>query len=134
MPAVAEADGDREAYDGEGDRDNHTKIAGGALRANRRGESPLAKEIPYADAQMHRRRRHTDHVKPKIQRMRQLKLYTGESGIAARQKSFGVNVPENKDERDQSGIALKRVHPIADPWIFRYVVLPFDPNVDAIAA
>jgi hypothetical protein len=66
MPVKTETDQDQNSHQAESESDERTELPSGTLRANCRRQTPLAKEIPYADAQMEGRRENAHYKKRQI--------------------------------------------------------------------
>ena len=133
MPVEAEADEDQHAYETEGEGDDHTELACGVLGFNGGGESPLAEEIPDADAEMERGCEDADGGEEEEIRIGKEVFDFGVGGFAVGEPALGVEMPGNISEGDQTGVALGGVEPVPYPGIRRDVGLAAYPDVDAVA-
>src|SRR6202040_3250382 len=108
--------------------------SGGALRFRSDRNSPLAGKIPKPVAEMERTRDDSDDVSRHIQRIRHILSYSGVTRNAMSAKSFGVEVPADKNKGNQSRPALQQVHPVRHPGMAQCVGFPLRPNIKAIKA
>src|SRR5882724_230611 len=109
MPVEAEADEDQDAYETEGDRDKYAELAGGALGFDGGGETPLAEEIPDADAEMEGGGENADGGEEEEIRIGEKVFDFGVSGFAVSEPPLGVEMPGDVGEGDEAGVALRGV-------------------------
>src|SRR5690242_20382166 len=103
MPVEAEADEDQNAYETEGDGDDHPEMPGGVLGFDGRGESPFAEEIPDADAEVEGRGENADGGEEQEIRIGEKVFDFGIGGFAVREPALGVKVPGDVGEGDKAG-------------------------------
>ena len=133
MPVEAEADEDQHAYETEGEGDDHAELTGGVLGFNSGGESPLAKEIPNADAEVERRSENADGGEEEEVGIGEEVFDFGVSGFAVGEPALGVEVPGDVGEGDETGVALGGVEPVPYPGIGGNVGPTAYPYIDAVA-
>ncbi len=132
MPVEAEADEDQDANETEGESDDHAEMAGGALGFDGGGESPLAEEIPDADAEMEGGGEDADGGEDEKIRIGEEVLDFIVSGFAVSEPTLGVEMPSDVDEGDKAGVALRGVKLIPYPGVGGDVGLAANPDVDAV--
>lgn len=134
MPVHVEADENQDADQAKGYRDRNTELSRGALRASRSGESPFAEEIPDADTEMERGGDNANDHKSEKPGIGEIPRDGSVGGTAVGEPAFGVEMPADVDEGDETGVALERVQPIFDPGIGGDVGIAAEPDVDAVEA
>jgi len=133
MPVEAEADEDQNAYETERERDDHAELAGGALGFDCSGESPLAEEIPDANAEVERRGEDADGSEEEKVRIGEKVLDFGIGGFAVSEPALRVEMPGDVGKGDEAGVALDGVEPVPYPGVRRDIGFTANPDVDAVA-
>ena len=133
MPVEAEADENQNAYETECEGDDHAESPGGALGFHGGGESPLAEEIPGADAQMEGGGENADGGESKKIRIHEEVLNFVVSGAAVGEPTLRVKMPGDVREGDEAGVALGGVEPVPYPGVGGDVGLAAYPYIDAVA-
>ena len=134
MPVKTEADHDEHAHQTHSERNRGAQLPRRLLCLHGRGQPPLAEEIPDSDSQMKGRRNNSDQKKCQVERMCQILSNRCVGRFAVSQPSLRIQVPADVSERNQSGVALRRVEPVPDPWILRDVRPTSLPDINPIAA
>ncbi len=132
MPAVAEANDNCDAHENHDGADGRAEKSRGALRFHCRCESPLADEIPNADAEMHGARSDANQEECEEPRILHGVVNVGVGGHAVREETFVVKMPGDKYECEQARPALNGEHPVADPRIRRDIIFAARPNVKSV--
>lgn len=134
MPVQAEAKKDENSDKAEAKGDEHAEASGRALRLDGSGQSPFTKEIPDADAEMKRGGEDPDGHEGEKKWVGEILRDVVVGGFAVREPAFGIKMPADEDESDESGDALEEIKVVADPRIRGNVGLAAEPDVDAIGA
>src|ERR1700722_5750728 len=100
-------------------------------------DSPFRAKKPDAIGEMPRSCHESHHIKQKQRRLKYLTLHFAKRCVRRRmqidaREAHGVRVPNDVDERNPAGPALRRVHPIAGPGIGDGVSIPAIPDVKAV--
>ena len=133
MPVEAEADEDQNAYETEGESDDHAEMAGGALSFDGGGEAPLAEEIPDADAEVEGGGEDADGGEGEKIRIAEEVLNFIVSGFAVGEPALGVEMPGDVGKCDEAGVALRGVKLIPYPGVGGDIGFTSYPYIDAVA-
>ena len=134
MPVQAKADQNQNADDAKNHSNENAETAGGALGPNGSRKTPFAQEIPDADAKMEGGSEDADDHECKKPRVGKVVCNVVIRGAAMGEPAFGIEMPADINEGDQTGVALERVKPVLHPGIGRDVGLTANPDVDAVKA
>src|SRR5215469_743161 len=132
MPIEAKADQNQDADKTEGERDENAELSRGMLRLDRDGESPLAEEIPDADAQMKGAGENADQRKGQEVWIHEEVPDFVVGGTAMRGPALRVEMPGDVNESDQAGVALRGIEPIPYPGIRGDVGLAAQPDINPV--
>jgi len=132
MPVEAEADEDEDADKAERESDEKAELSGSVLGLDGGGESPLAEEIPNADAEMEgagEDANQSEGEEPGIHE-EVLDFFVGGTPVGG--PALRVEMPGDVNESEEAGVALRGVEPVPYPGIGGYVGFAAQPDVDAV--
>src|SRR5580704_2146712 len=132
MPVVAETDQDQNSDHAENQSNGNSQASGKTLCVHGSGQTPFAKKIPDADAEMEGGRKNSDHGEREKPWIMEKVLDFRVGRFAVGHPTLGIQVPADINEGDQTGVALRGEKPISYPGIGREVGFAANPDVHAV--